>query len=365
MTSYTGTYYDGRSSQGKTVDVHLQPQGLALSFSPLTGEEDAPSPLFWEASLIKPNAYRDGAKTVLRYGDFPAQSLEVVSPDFAEAIKNAYPEAIFHRNAQPVPKGHRPGLYALALLFLAGLAACYFWLLPAAADFLSRQMPVATEITLGEKIYAQLVDKEEVDTVRTQHAQRFLKQLSITSEYPLAITVVQDKTVNAFALPGGHMVIFTGLLDQLQTPEELAALLGHEYAHVQERHTLRSMARQLSTYVFLSLLLNDVAGLSGLILENADKLNALHYSRSLEQEADTQGFFLLKANKLDPKGMQRLFERLQKAAPSSSEVPTLVSSHPLTSERLKHLNTLIKANPYAVKPASSNLQQAWRLLKKQ
>jgi Zn-dependent protease with chaperone function len=361
MTAYAGTYYDGRSSQGQSVEIHLQPQGLVFSFSP-GGEEDSPAPLLWEASLIKPNAYRDGPKTVLRYGDFPAQSLEVVSPDFADAIKTAYPEAIFHRNAQPVPKGHRPGLYVLALLFLAGLAACYFWLLPAAADLLSRQMPVSTEIALGEKIYAQLIDKEEVDSVRTQHAQRFLQQLTIKSEYPLAITVVQDKTVNAFALPGGHMVIFSGLLNQLQTPEELAALLGHEYAHVQERHTLRSMARQLSTYVFLSLLLNDVAGLSGLILENADKLNALHYSRSLEQEADTKGFYLLKSNQLDSKGMQRLFERLQQAAPSSAEVPTLISSHPLTSERLKHLKKLIQQHPYPVKKASASLQQTWQLL---
>ncbi|QHL87128.1 M48 family metalloprotease [Nibribacter ruber] len=363
MPTYSGTYYDGRSSLGQSVEIILQETGLALYPSSLPEEGAAPSAaFFWEAALLKPNAFRDGPKTVLRYGDYPAQSLEVVSPGFAETIKKAYPEAVFHKNAQPVPKGHRPGLYVLGLLFLAGLALCYLFLLPAVADLLSRQLPKETEISLGEKIYTQLMEKEQVDSVRTRHAQRFLKQLSIKTDYPLQVTVVQDKTVNAFALPGGHLVIYSGLLNKLETPEELAALLGHEYAHVQEKHTLRSLARQLSSYIFLSLLFNDVAGLSGLILENADKLNSLEYSRTLEQEADTKGFFLLKANALNPKGMQRLFERLQEEDSSGSQVPTLLSTHPLTTDRLQHLKELIQQHPYTSAPASAPLQQAWRSL---
>ncbi|GAA4315909.1 M48 family metallopeptidase [Nibribacter koreensis] len=363
MKSYSGIYQDGHSPAGQPVTIQVQATGLALTFASRDGHVlGTPGLVFWEASRIKPNAYREGHKTVLRYGDTPVQSLEVVSPDFAEVIKNAFPEAVFHRNAQPLPKHRASGLYFLLALFLAGLALCYFFLLPAMADLLSRQIPLDTEIALGEKIYSQLVEKEKIDSARTQHAQGFLQQLSIRSRYPLQMTVVQDKTVNAFALPGGHMVIYTGLLDQLRTPEELAALLGHESAHVQERHTLRSMARQLSTYVLLSLLLNDVVGLSAVLLENADQLTALHYSRSLEQAADTQGFLLLKANHLDPKGMQRLFTRLNQAAPY--EGPTMLRSHPLTEERLEHVQAMIQQNPYPVRPASFQLHQTWKALQK-
>ncbi|WP_066838977.1 M48 family metallopeptidase [Rufibacter ruber] len=338
------------------VEVTPEPEGLKLEF-----EANRQPALFWPAPQLHPHAYRKADLTVLRFGQEPVLALEVVSPTFAEHIRQAYPAAVFHRNALPAAKPNRSALYLLLLLLIGGLLACYFFVLPALADWAVRQLPPEAEVKLGQQLYAQTVDPNDVDTARTKEVNRFLQELRVVTQYPLQVTVVNQETVNAFALPGGQLVVYTGLLNRLESPEELAALLGHEFAHSQHRHTLRALARSLSTYLLVSLLFNDISGLAALLLENADQLDSLQYSRSLEEEADEQGFLLLKANRLAPQGMQRLFQRLQEAVPAGAEPPALLSTHPLTADRLAHLQELMKRHPYQPAPAPA-LQQIWARL---
>ncbi|WP_205503000.1 M48 family metallopeptidase [Rufibacter psychrotolerans] len=362
MTEFAGTYYDGQSSRGLPVQVVVEPGGLALHFAAPEEEPDIP-PVFWPALQIRPHAYRERDKTVLQFGEFPFQSLEVHSPTFADIIKQAYPTAVFHKNALPAPKGGMPVLLLLGVAFLGLMVACYVYLLPAIADLIAQKIPQAAEERMGQQFYKQFVSEDEVDSARTVLANQFLRQLEVDTTYPLHVTVVESETVNAFALPGGHMVVYSGLLDKLQSPEEFAALLGHEAAHIQERHSMRSLARNLSHYLFLSIVFNDISGISAVVLENADKLKSLEYSRNLEQEADKLGFSLLKANKLDPAGMQHLFQRLQSEDKDTGSLPSLLSTHPLTDERIQHLKELMKQQPYATAPAP-DLEKLWEKLEK-
>ncbi|MFC6997866.1 M48 family metallopeptidase [Rufibacter roseus] len=351
LPSFTGNYKNAPDASEQVVKVLVEPEGLQIQI-------DKHTVYFWPAHQIHPHAFRKGDQTILSFGSTPTQTLEVVSPTFADLIKATYPDAVFHRNALPAPKSQKGSLYFLVLLMLGGLVAAYFLLLPLLSDWLIDQLPPQAEVKIGEKLYAQLLSDEDIDSASSVAVNQFLQQLELQSNYPLQVTVVRKESVNAFALPGGHMVIYTGLLDSLQSPAELAALLGHEFAHAQNRHSLRGLARSMSTYLLVTLLFNDVSGLAAVVLENADKLESLRYSRSLEKEADTAGFQVLQENKLDPNGMQQLFQRLQASSTAEAQTPALLSTHPLTSERLAHLQDLIQEQPYAIQPNSA-IQRAW------
>ena len=145
---------------------------------------------------------------------------------------------------------------------------------------------------------------------------------------------VNDDQVNAFAMPGGHIVVFSGIAEKMTMPGQLAALLAHEGTHVEERHSTRMIMRSMGSYVFLSLLLGDLSGVAGVIAQNADNIRGLGYSRSLESEADGVGQERMKASGMDPAGMVNLLELLDKEAQDMPEELSFLSSHPLTAERM-------------------------------
>ena len=78
--------------------------------------------------------------------------------------------------------------------------------------------------------------------------------------WPIKFSVINSETVNAFALPDGNVVVFTGIIDLMDDYDELAGLIGHEVAHVNNRHSMRMMCRNLAGYIFLSAVLSDVNG---------------------------------------------------------------------------------------------------------
>ena len=152
--------------------------------------------------------------------------------------------------------------------------------------------------------------------------------------------------MNAFALPDGHIVVYTGILNQMQHYDELVGLIAHEAIHVNNRHSMKMMCRNLSGYIFVSAVLSDVNGVMAIIGDNVHSLQSLSYSRQFEREADKEGFYLMKKNQVNPKGMTNLFNRLQ--ANSDNLVPEFLSSHPITKERLNYITRLIKFNSYPV-----------------
>ena len=138
-----------------------------------------------------------------------------------------------------------------------------------------------------------------------------------------------DDGVNAFALPGGDIVVNRGLLTAARTPGELAGVLAHEIQHVALHHSLKSMIRAAGLALAWSLLVGDPgATLTG---QAADRLLSLKFSRDAEREADDGGFSLLVERGIDPRGMVAFFDSL--AQHSASTRPALLSTHPASAER--------------------------------
>jgi len=121
-----------------------------------------------------------------------------------------------------------------------------------------------------------------------------------------------DPEVNAFALPGGIVVIQKGLVEKARSPEELAGVIAHELSHVTQQHSLRQLTQTIGLYLVMQAFLGDVEGLFAVLLENSGYLLTLKFSRDFEAEADEGGFKTLVDAKIDPAGMISFFETLEK-----------------------------------------------------
>jgi predicted Zn-dependent protease len=165
--------------------------------------------------------------------------------------------------------------------------------------------------------------------------------------------VVKDKTINAFALPGGYIGIHTGLLTLAESESELASVLGHEIGHVTQKHIARGMGfgRESSTLMLAAMLLaalavkNNPNAAQGLAVGGQALAiqNQLSYSRSAEREADRIGFQILQASGFEVSGMPGFFQKMQKATSiSDSGIPAYVRTHPLSLERAADMQNRIR-----------------------
>ena len=232
------------------------------------------------------------------------------------------------------------------LLFLPLFSLAWFWI---NADRFSQwaadKVSLEQEIKLGEMAFQQMGARLKLlpgDTLADEVVDRIGIRLTAGSNYPYHFHVTQDSAVNAFALPGGHVVVNTGLLKFADNVDEVAGVLAHEASHVERRHALRNMIRALGLRAVMAVLLGDYA--AGIWGDMASELADLSYSRDLEREADLEGLRMLRKAGLPAVGMVSFFEKM--AAQDDVKV-SLLSSHPASEERLQALQAAIKeGKPY-------------------
>src|SRR5688572_2756525 len=123
---------------------------------------------------------------------------------------------------------------------------------------------------MGDQMYKSMITQYKVDDRKTAILNEFYKELKYDVGYPITITVVESNEMNAFAMPGGHIVVYSTILEEMKTPEELAALLGHESSHIALRHSLRNIFRDLSRKMFLALLFGNDSGITAVVVDNAN-----------------------------------------------------------------------------------------------
>ncbi|WP_276498163.1 M48 family metallopeptidase [Pontibacter litorisediminis] len=354
---FEGKFYNGRTSKGMPAFIKLEPGRICINWH--TEEESGTEA--WNLQDIHKLEFND-ATTVLEYGKFPRQSIAVFEQGFAEALEQQYRGAAFLSSRyNSFLKTGAKGIIIGGLCLLLLAVALFFWGVPALAERVAAHFPKDYEHAMGQKLYAQMLDGYTVDSAKTEALQQYLSALDVQSDFPIRVTVVEDDMVNAFALPGGFIVVHDAILDKMEHHEELAGLLGHEIGHVQLRHSTKAIARSLSHYMLLSVLFGDVSGIAAVIVDNASSMYSLEYSRKAETESDRAGLELLAQNNLNPQGMVLLMERLNSDEP---EFLKFISTHPRTEDRIQELNKLIKEETYETAPNPA-LEAAWEELKKE
>jgi len=176
--------------------------------------------------------------------------------------------------------------------------------------------------------------------------------------------LVRDRSVNAFALPGGYIGVHLGLIAMTATSDELASVLAHELAHVTQRHIARMIGQQaqMSWVSVASLLLGVLAASSNPAAAQAMIAggqavaiqNQLNFSRDMEREADRVGFGVLMEGGFDPAGMAGMFEQLAQASRLNDDgsFPYL-RTHPLTTERIGEARARLGTSGWAARHAAT------------
>ncbi len=220
-------------------------------------------------------------------------------------------------------------------------------------------LSLAAERQLGDRIARELYRDPDYleDAVLDEHIQQLWKPLveaaaargelspELRERFAWRILLGRDRSVNAFALPGGYLGVHLGLIAVVSSRDELASVLAHELSHVSQRHIARSIEAQgrMTPLVIGSLILGALAasknpqGTQALIVggQAAALQTQLSYSRDMEREADRVGFGVLTDAGYDPRGFVTMFGKLQQAAGvNDNGAYPYLRSHPLTTERI-------------------------------
>ncbi len=223
--------------------------------------------------------------------------------------------------------------------------------LPELGDSAAQVLSPKQEKQLGQQFLRRLL--RHPDYIGDPHLNRYLEQLGAAVAAPAAMReppmlhLVDDSALNAFAVPGGHIVLHSGLILAAEDEHELAAVVGHETAHVSQRHLPRMLAKaQASQFpaaaaLLASLLVGGQAGLIGFTVANAALLsNQLAYTRDFEREADAIGIKLLAQAGFDPSALVRFFDKLDDGG-----APEFLRTHPLSYARIAEAESRAAAYP--------------------
>jgi len=210
------------------------------------------------------------------------------------------------------------------------------------------------EVEMGRQAAPEF-EKEFGGRVQNEKLQQYVSTVGARvskdahRDMPYEFTLVRSETPNAFALPGGKIFITAGLMRRMSNERQLAAVLGHETAHVAAKHSVQGMQRQMGTGVLI-----EIAG----AVVGADKASAakaaakvvssvanLKYSRNDEYQADEVGIEYMVNGGYNPWGMVELLKVLQSTAKSEPGALTeFFQTHPLTSKRIGQAEDIIRAN---------------------
>ncbi len=346
--SWAGQYYDGRTTARHSVVIILTPSGLELHLADGTRA-------FWPYGVITQaqGAYANEPVRLERGSPIP-EAVVVEDPAFLEALQR-----LARKNErQFAGPRHRASLVSLVVLASAAsialIAGMVLWGIPALAELVTPLIPTSWETALGESVVQQLAPDERrcTDGRLRDSVNSIMGRLAAArpdSPYHFHVTVVDGPMFNAFAVPGGQIVLFRKMLLSAERPEELAGVLAHEMQHIYRRHAMKALVRDLSIAAIVGAVFGDITGIGALAVAAGRTLTTLHYSRETEAEADREGLRLLQAAGIDPSGMVRFFETLKRHA-GGAELPAYLSTHPDTDERIAEMKALAATTPVPAKP---------------
>lgn len=331
--SWPARYFDGQTARRQEVSLRITPGGLHFRC------EDG-SDHVWSFGEIRQTQGRHRGEPIrLERG---MEALVIEEREFLAALAP-------HRGGSGIRGAlGAPKQVAIALASAMGLVGIgiglFVWGIPAFVSAAADRVPVAWEDKLGAAVTAKIAPLEtrNADPEANAALAAMVARLAdnAPSPYRYQVAIVEQPTVNALAAPGGHILVYRGLIARAQSPEEVAGVLAHEMAHVERRHSTQAVFRELSFSAVLAALTGDARAM-GQILDLAGDLGALRYNREAELEADRDGMRRIQDAAIDPRGMVRFFKELQSRESGFLDVEAL-STHPPTRERLAAAEALAR-----------------------
>ena len=216
-----------------------------------------------------------------------------------------------------------------------------------AADYLVKYIPVEYEQDLFSKdgIYLMpfATDESQEGLQTKQYVQNLVDQLHAAAgedyaDHHFQVEIADDYNVNAFAVPGGHIVVTKGLFSSIESENGLSMILAHEMAHHYERHPIRSTGRGLVVSLFLLTVLGaDGSSFLQNFLGNTTSITNLGFSRQQESDSDVFASGLLIKFYGHASGAAEFFQYVKSEEGNMGEIPSFLSTHPSTEDRISNL----------------------------
>jgi beta-barrel assembly-enhancing protease len=238
----------------------------------------------------------------------------------------------------------------ITLYFLAGcvlVAGLFSWATSAMVRSLAAKVPAEWEQRFGEARIKRMRGGRSLENYSNQVAQLTALAGPLLQVVPHGSTevkfyIVEDPTPNAFALPGGYVVVNTGLLELTERPEELLGVLAHELAHVTQRHLVRKLISASGPILIFGFFLHSRDSLLNGLSQGSGLMAYQSFSKEFETEADDVGWQYLVAANIDPRGMVSMFRKL-KAYEDKQKLhlatPRAFQSHPALEKRIVRLES--------------------------
>ena len=297
-------YFDGKSARRQDATVALGPQGITIA-----APDGAPIG-FWSLQDLTPaEPVRPGRPVKIGVVYDTDARLQVDDPGFAAALLAQAPHLAPSKRflTRSLPQ------IGLGLAATALLVAAVVYGIPALSRPIAKMVPLAWERDLGQSLVTMIIgNAKRCDADEGRAAlDRLIARLATVQDtrYDFNVTVAKRDSVNAFAAPGGEIVILNGLLKEAQSPDEVAGVLAHEMAHVVERHPTASAIRALGVSILLELVTGDGAGAAAGLAEFGGVLLLFSYSRDNEREADRLAQEMLARAGLKTTGLVDFFRR--------------------------------------------------------
>lgn len=348
-------YFDGETARDNKVVVSLETSGLHFSGNCVPAET-------WNLSgLSAIDPPHMGQPLRLSHESQAGARLSIRNDVFMQHLLIAAPH---------LKGGFHPKRALRLLLWIGGgltiLAGLIYLTLNFAPQRLAVLLPDAWSKRVGEQMEASLVQGARVCQTPDGDG-AIAAMLANLAEGnpdmpPLRVRVYDIPIMNAFALPGGFVVLTRGLLREATEPSEVAGVLAHEVGHVAYHHPEAQMIRIAGMQVLISVATgtsggNNASSLAGLAA-------ILKYTRDAEREADAYAVAMLSAAHVDPMALKHFFEKILKEEGKSSgsafsNLGTVFSTHPVTTERIERIKPL----PAGVLPRSPLSEEQWKALK--
>jgi predicted Zn-dependent protease len=174
----------------------------------------------------------------------------------------------------------------------------------------------------------------------------------------IQVHILDKDEINAFALPNGHLVIYSGLISNADSPEELTGVIGHELAHIELNHVMKKLVKEIGLSVLISM--TTGSGGTEAIKEAAKLLSSSAFDRDLEKEADIKAVDYLVKAEVNPEHFANFLYKLSKEEQDEMKYLTWISTHPESKERAEYIIQYSKSKKANYKPVLS--KQTWEKL---
>ncbi len=325
------TFYDGQTPVSHVVSLAVSDDEglLKISGAELAAEH------YWPLGDIRERrdqALRGGAMFACRTGG--AARLTIHKPDTVAAIRAVCP-ALSQRD---VPRKAYRKVAFWGFGAVASVLLIVFVIIPALSNRLAVLIPVEREVALGRTVMTQLegfLGSEQAGDLTCSNPegeaalQKMVSRLAgrINSPYDLQVRVLDNGMTNAFAVPGGQVVLFRGLISDATSPEMVAGVLAHEIGHVINRDPTRLMLRSAGSAGILGMLLGDFTGGAAILLVS-EQLVTANYQQDAEADADAFAHAVLASAGLPSAPLGDFFRLVRKKYGDVDGVLSHLVSHP-------------------------------------